>query len=152
MNFEPGGQDGPKKSHIKLCINARTDYLCVVRTAVRQVGAVLGMAQEDIESVTLAVDEALSNVICHSYGEPCDKPVIVDLSEIENCKDGAGGFEILIRDFGKQVDPALIKGRDLDEIRPGGLGVHIIESVMDQIEYTRAEDSGMKLRMLKHIS
>ena len=85
-------------------------------------------------------------------GEPCDKPVIVDLSEIENCKDGAGGFEILIRDFGKQVDPALIKGRDLDDIRPGGLGVHIMESVMDQIEYTCAEDSGMKLRMLKYIS
>ena len=152
MSVEIKGQDGPKKSHIKLCINARVDYLGVVRTAVRQVGGVLGMGQEDIESVTLAVVEALSNVIRHSYGQSCDKPVIIDLSEIENCKDSTNGFEIFIRDYGRQVDPESIKGRDLDEIRPGGLGVHIIESVMDEIEFTRAENSGMKLRMLKYIT
>ncbi len=60
-------------------------------------------------------------------------------------------LEITIRDFGKQVDPKSIEGRDLDEVEPGGVGVHIMQSIMDETEFKQAEDCGMRLRMIKFI-
>jgi anti-sigma regulatory factor (Ser/Thr protein kinase) len=47
------------------------------------------------------------------------------------------------------VDPATIRSRDLDDIRPGGLGVHIIHEVMDEVRYERRDSRGMRLTMVK---
>lgn len=58
-------------------------------------------------------------------------------------------LRIVIEDEARQVDPAQIKSRNLDEVRPGGLGVHIIKSVMDEAVYEPRERIGMRLTMLK---
>ena len=48
-----------------------------------------------------------------------------------------------------QVDVELIKSRALDDIKPGGLGVHLIQTVMDEATWVKREDGGMKLTMKK---
>jgi anti-sigma regulatory factor (Ser/Thr protein kinase) len=144
----------PKSStdtKIELNMCANPDYLCVARTAVRQVAKTVGMKEENIEPVTLAVEEALSNVIRHSYGGPCDKPVILKLNRINYGDENKSAMEVLIRDFGRQIDTANIKGRDLEDVKPGGVGVHIMRSVMNEVEYRPNEDCGMQLRMVKYI-
>jgi anti-sigma regulatory factor (Ser/Thr protein kinase) len=55
----------------------------------------------------------------------------------------------VVRDYGRAVDPATIRGRDLSEVRPGGLGVHIIRSIMDEVCYEPAAGGGTRLNMLK---
>jgi serine/threonine-protein kinase RsbW len=60
------------------------------------------------------------------------------------------GLEIIILDRGKSIDPTAICGRDLSDIRPGGLGVHIIRSVMDKVQYRQRLGGGMLLRMVKY--
>jgi anti-sigma regulatory factor (Ser/Thr protein kinase) len=62
------------------------------------------------------------------------------------------GVSIVLEDEAKQVDPDQIKSRDLDEIRPGGLGVHIIRELMDEVRYERREHAGMRLTMIKRIA
>ena len=47
------------------------------------------------------------------------------------------------------MDPAVIKSRNLDEVRPGGLGVHIIKAVMDEVSYEKRNPIGMRLTMTK---
>lgn len=136
---------------IKIEITAHPEFLCVARSAVRKANELAGLADKDIDSVTLAVDEALTNVIRHSYGGPCSKPIIIQYQLIPPQDLHPAALEITIRDFGRQVDPKSIKGRNLDEIRPGGLGVHIIQSVMDQVEYSCPPDGGMQLTMSKFI-
>lgn len=65
-------------------------------------------------------------------------------------------LRIVLEDEAEQVDPATIKSRDLEEVRPGGLGVHIIKSVMDEVKYERREGVGglggvgMRLTMIKN--
>lgn len=152
MGAETQNENGSASTQIELRICANPEYLGVVRMAVRQVATTVGMAKDKTESVTLAVVEALTNVIRHGYGGPCDKPIIVKLSKVQSGEKNKPALEILIRDFGRQVDVGLIEGRDLDEIRPGGLGVHIIQSVMDEIEFSHADDCGMKLRMVEYIT
>ncbi|MGP1346208.1 MAG: ATP-binding protein [Phycisphaerales bacterium] len=59
------------------------------------------------------------------------------------------GILIVIDDEARQVDPSIIKSRDLDDVRPGGLGVFIIQSVMDAVEYRHRTPTGMRLVMAK---
>jgi len=151
MKTDVKNQKNSIDAEIELCICANPDYLSVARTAVRQVAQVVGLKEKESESITLAVVEALTNVIRHSYGGQSDKRIIVKLNKINYSDKEKAALEIIIRDFGKQVNPEKIKGRDLDELRPGGVGVHIMQSVMDEIEFTPADDCGMQLRMLKYI-
>jgi hypothetical protein len=62
-----------------------------------------------------------------------------------------GSLKIVIEDEARQVDPDQIKSRELDDIRPGGLGVHIIRQVMDEVTYERREGAGMRLTMAKSV-
>ena len=43
----------------------------------------------------------------------------------------------MLVDWGPACDPTKLKARPLEEIRPGGLGLHIIRGSMDAVEYTR---------------
>jgi len=144
-------QQHPSKNLIELKINADPFYLCIVRKAVQRMAELVGMNEQDSDSLILAVDEALTNVIQHGYGGACEQQIIIKLRQITSDKKEPTGLEIIIRDFGQQVDPKTINGRDLDNIRPGGLGIHIIRSVMDKVEYTPQPQGGMQLRMIKYV-
>jgi anti-sigma regulatory factor (Ser/Thr protein kinase) len=135
--------------HLHLELPSDPCELAGVRQAVHDWASREGWEADEIAHVALAVDEALTNVIRHGYDGCTTNRMLVD---IRGVRDSAGrsGVEIEVRDFGKQVDPDKICGRDLDDIRPGGLGVHIIRSVMDIVEYSRAEDCGMRLVMRKY--
>ncbi|MCA9242616.1 MAG: ATP-binding protein [Phycisphaerales bacterium] len=98
--------------------------------------------------LALAVHEALTNVIRHGYGNVGGQPIRIRISKCVTT-EGVEGIEVTIRDFGRQIDPASIRGRDLDEVRPGGLGVHIITQIMDSARYEPAEGGGMRLTMQK---
>ncbi|MBN1437632.1 MAG: ATP-binding protein [Sedimentisphaerales bacterium] len=139
-----------KLKPIEVKIVADPNYVSVVRSAVRSAAALVGMAEEDIDSVNLALSEAITNVIRHGYGGSCDEPIILNINHLTDDPDGEA-LEFVLRDFGKQVAPETIKSRDLDEIRPGGLGVHIIKSIMDEVSYDCAEEKGMTLRMVKRV-
>lgn len=152
MSTDTKKQQSSTDTQIELQICANPEYLSVVRTAVRQVTQVVGLREDKNESVALAVEEALTNVIRHSYGGPCDKPIIVKLSKVCYGDQNKPALEIVIRDFGRQVDPESIKGRDLGELEAGGFGVHIIRSVMDDVRFSPANDCGMELRMVKYIT
>ncbi len=139
--------------HICLQMRAQPAYLRVARMAVSQVVKNLEMDEKDCEIMVLAIEEAMTNVIRHSYGGPCNKPIILEISTIVCDNDEKNkALEIVIRDYGKQVDPETIKGRDLEDIKPGGLGVHIIRSVMDQCQYSKVADGGMQLRLVKYLT
>ena len=110
-----------------------------------------GWTDEQTGEIILAVDEALCNVIRHGYDSQGAQKILLTARIIQEPKHGEG-LEIHIRDFGKQIDPAKIRGRDLDNIRPGGLGVHIIRAMMSSAEYSRADGGGMLLVMRKYKS
>lgn len=143
----------------EVCIQIMSNplYLSGTREMVAGVARRLGFTEEVCSQMALAVDEALCNVIRHGYGRAADRPIWI--SVYPQPAAGAVGpwgdsclpeaIRIVIEDEARQVDPAVIKSRDLDEIRPGGLGVHIIQTVMDSAVYERRSGSGMRLTMVK---
>mgnify|MGYP002079705659 FL=1 len=94
-------------------------------------------------SLVLAVDEACANVIRHAYGPDCK-------GEIELCVSQAdGGIRLVIVDDAPPVDPSRVRPRDLDECRPGGLGVCFIDALMDDWQLTPLLGGGNRLQMFK---
>jgi anti-sigma regulatory factor (Ser/Thr protein kinase) len=133
---------------INLRIVSKPVYLCVVRSAISAALERLGLDEPATARVMLAVDEAVTNVIRHGYDNAHDKPIWVRFRPVES-NGRRRSFEIVVEDRAKQVDPEIIRGRDLADVRPGGLGVHIIREVMDEVEYTKREGGGMRLFMSK---
>ena len=132
---------------VRLDIRSDPAELPQVREAIRRAAGGVGFDDETVHQLILAVDEALANVIKHGYEGRQDQPVEVTLTPVEEA--GRQGLAVGIRDFGKQVDTAAICGRDLDEVRPGGLGVHLIKSIMDRVDYAAADGGGMRVEMIK---
>lgn len=132
-----------------LVIMSEPKNLPQVRQAVEDIGALAGFCPKDCHAIVLAVDEALANVIKHAYGGAADKTIEIDIQHL-NQADNCSGVEICIRDYGKTVEPCQIKGRELSDIRPGGLGVHIMRKIMDEVVYECPADGGTKLRMTKY--
>ncbi len=122
-------------------------YLSAVRAMVQNVAQRFGFSESDCNQISLAVDEALCNVINHGYEKREDGRIWVSVWPVEH----PPGIRVVIEDVARQVDPADIRPRDLDEIRPGGLGVHIIREVMDSVVYERRTEGGMRLTLTKYI-
>jgi serine/threonine-protein kinase RsbW len=132
---------------LQLHLNSDPHYLCVVRLAVSKMIERLGFSEECCTHITLAVDEALTNVIRHGYDGRTDCPIWVQIGPTED----RAGLHVVIEDRAKQVTPDKICGRELDDIRPGGLGVHFIHQAMDQVTYTPRPDGGMRLEMIRFL-
>jgi len=99
-----------------------------------------------IEHMEHAVDEACSNVIKHAYEGDPGKQIGVTL------RVSPEAFEVIIEDSGLKADVASIRGRDLDEIRPGGLGVHLIKRACDVVEFDEKKKEGNRLRLVKYLN
>lgn len=130
---------------IRLAVQSRSQYLEPIRTVVREVAGLARFGEEETAEILLAVTEGLTNVIRHCYKDcPSER---IDLSLAFR----GGELEIRIDDYGRYVDPARIRGRDLEDVRPGGLGVHLMRKVMDRLEYKKNAWGGTSLIMCKRL-
>jgi anti-sigma regulatory factor (Ser/Thr protein kinase) len=120
--------------------------LAKVRERIEAIATGAGLGEEAATRVVLAVDEALTNVIRHAYEQRLDERIDIDV------RTAGGELRIAIRDYGPSVDPARICSRDLDDVRPGGLGVHIMNECMDSVDYSPADGGGTMLTMRKCLS
>lgn len=137
--------------HLRLRMLSQPRYLCGARDMVSAIAKRLGFDDLSCSQIALAVDEALSNVMRHGYSDREDGPIWLSVWPL-SVKDGkASGLRLVIEDEGRQVDPEKIKGRDLEDVRPGGLGVHIIRKIMDDVRYERRQDAGMRLTLEKRM-
>lgn len=137
---------------VLLRLTSHPRYLSGARELVTATARRLGFDETVGCQIALAVDEALANVIRHGYGSQPDRPIWVSIWPLGSSVDDAAGMRIMIEDEAAQVEPDQIKGRDLEDIRPGGLGVHIIRKVMDHACYEKREGGGMRLVMEKRLT
>lgn len=136
--------------HVRVELLSNPLYLCGVRDLVASVARRLGFGETAAGQVALAVDEALCNVIRHGYDRRTDQPITIEVSPL-GPPECAEGLRVVIQDRGRQVEPEQIRGRDLSDVRPGGLGVHIIREVMDLVVYEKLPEAGMRLTMEKRL-
>lgn len=136
-----------------LALHSNPKWLCVVRGAVERLVETLGFPPGQCRSIIRAVDEALSNVMRHSYGNRLDQPIAMYFRKARRHYEGEvqQGLEILLCDRGPAVDATKLHGRALDQIRPGGLGLHFVRQAMDTVEFTRKGPMN-RLRLVKYLA
>ena len=137
------------RPEIELKLTSDPMYLCGARELVGCIARRIGFDDMECSKISLAVDEALCNIIRHGYNKAFNKPIWIGITPIKPTSEYIGGIEITIEDEAKQVDPKAMKGRNLEDIKPGGLGVHIISEVMDEVRYEKRDPVGMRLVMIK---
>jgi serine/threonine-protein kinase RsbW len=148
VNASSGCPDGLL---LKLELRSDPRLLCAVRGALERLTELFHCSAEDTRAVTRAVDEALTNIMRHAYLGKLDQPIEVVLSCVPR-PDSTGpgeGLEILLCDHGPPVDPEKFQGRRLDDIKPGGLGLHLIHQSMDSFEYRREGEANL-FRLVKY--
>jgi serine/threonine-protein kinase RsbW len=123
--------------------------LAQFRLFVQESAGACGVAAGDVVNIVLAVDEAVTNVILHGYAGRCGA---VEL-EVTRAQDA---LVIRLRDEAAPFDPTGVAAPDLTvsplERASGGLGLHLIRQVMDQLTYRRLPGGGNELTMSKRIA
>lgn len=98
--------------------------------------------------IQLAIDEACSNIFEHAYGGQAGRLEI----EIRGTRQQ---LTLQLRDWGRPFDPDSVPPPDPDlslEERPiGGLGVHLIRQIMDQVTYRFDSEMGNTLILKKRL-
>ena len=112
-------------------------------------GEAHGLAPKLVHSLNLAFDELITNVILHGFDAAGPHEIVVRIT-----LDGEVLVAVL-EDNGRPFDPLSAPRPDLDaaiEVRAiGGLGVHLVKTLMDTVEYRREGDRNI-LRLTKRIA
>ncbi|TAN71533.1 MAG: GAF domain-containing protein, partial [Magnetospirillum sp.] len=124
---------------------ARPEALGDIRAAVARVSRELGCSADMAQDMVLAVDEACQNIIRHAY-KGGEGEIVLHVDREDDL------LVIRLMDFAPPVEVAKIRPRLLDDVRPGGLGTHLMRSVMDQVDFLAPPAGiGNLLQMVKRI-
>lgn len=138
---------------LKLKMHSNPEVLCLVRATLDRAAEALHFQAEERRSIVRSVDEALANVMRHAYRGKGGLPIAVTFRRLygQNHPEGNAGIEVLLEDKGIAVKASKLVGRKLDEIRPGGLGLHFMRQNMDEVEFSRKHGKN-QLRMVKYLT
>src|SRR6056297_2223408 len=127
--------------------SSKIDNIRVIRASLRSFLKLKKVSDAEIFDTELAINEALANVIEHTYNFITEEIIILKLfweDEKRECT-----FEI--QDQGEPVDVNKIGSRDLDDLKDHGLGVYLMKNIMNEIEYRPIKNGNilyMKKRFL----
>jgi serine/threonine-protein kinase RsbW len=120
----------------------------LVRDFISDAAQKFGFDEETTNKIVLATDEACTNIIKHAYHNADNKPIELTVGMKNNT------FEVVIIDYGEPFNPANIKPPKLPDYikhyNKGGLGMYLMRSLVDKVEYK--VDPGKKnlVRLVKH--
>ena len=114
---------------MKLVINSNPKELRKVRLEV-ELFCKANFKNFDSSKVIIAVDEATQNVIRYAYNMEQDQTIEFFFRKTESSE-----LEVKIRDYGKQIPLENIKPRDINDVKPGGLGVYFIKKCSKSSSY-----------------
>ncbi|MBI2569568.1 MAG: ATP-binding protein [Candidatus Schekmanbacteria bacterium] len=135
-------------STFELSVPSATDYLELIRGFVARICEKFGIPSAPGAHIVAAVDEAAASVIEHAHrGQPGGEvrlAVAIDYQKLS----------IVVTDDGAGHAPEAMSGPDpcqhLAELRVGGLGVYLMKTVMDEVEWTR-DGARNQVKMVKHL-
>jgi serine/threonine-protein kinase RsbW len=116
---------------------------------VRDAGKRLGLTDDVLSDIDLAVEEASVNIVRHAYGPGRSGDIQVRIDTTD------GGMRITLTDWGRPFDADaahLAVGVPAEVRAEGGMGLLLVHGLMDDVTRTTASPGGPNvLTMVKHI-
>lgn len=128
-------------------IPADAAQLKIVRRLVEAASREAGASVEWAQDLVLAVDEACQNIIRHGYGTAAKAGAKLGEKIEFSIRRAPDGLEVELVDYAPKVAPEDCRGRALDDVRPGGLGTHLMHALTDLVQF-RAPPKGAGNRLV----
>jgi len=133
----------------RLIVKSSTANLITIRKFINNKAKTYGFSSSETEDIVLAVDEACTNIIKHSYHSKPNFDIEITVSFSDN------NFNIKIIDYGETFEPASIKELNLElyrkQRRVGGLGVYLMKTLMDDVTYSFVKNKYNQVLLIKKL-
>jgi serine/threonine-protein kinase RsbW len=133
----------------KISISCSLQELKVARTFINEQLHLIHVCDNDINMITLSVDEVCANLIIHAQQNKLEDKIEITLFKEE------GGIRVNILDHGISFNPVNFKDKSLEvlvkEKKKGGLGLILVNKIMDKIEY-QIEETYNVCSMFKRVT
>jgi serine/threonine-protein kinase RsbW len=136
----------------RLTIPGRYDQITAVCAFIADGAAAAGLDESGVFGVQLACDEACTNIIEHAYGREDAGHIHVSWQISDD------SLTITLRDHGRPFNldevasPEIPTHSDhIDQLKVGGLGIHFMRKMMDEISFLPDEKEGNVLVMVKRL-
>ena len=152
------GLEAGSPEQVRLRVPRHTGYLALLRITVVHMARRMGFVDDELHKLELAVDEACANAVLH--GGPCSDAGdgtgppqdVIELS----IRAAPDRLAITVLEPGRPFpfeDSGNFRIEDhLATFDPGGLGIYIIKSFMDEATYRHRPGVGNELTMVKLIA
>jgi len=134
----------------ELTVKSTTNNLAIIREFVENIARESGFSKEIVSKISLAVDEACTNVIKHAYKFSPDREIKI-LTQFNDSK-----LTIRITDSGDKFDPNLIPEPNLKEYhkqkKVGGLGMFLMKKLMDEVQYLTLSGNQNQVVLVKYLA
>jgi serine/threonine-protein kinase RsbW len=128
----------------KLEFTSHTANLALMRNFLRKFLAHHPFSEKQRTLMVLGVDEACTNVIRHAYDLRDDQPIALSVEALSTC------VRMRLRDYGEQTPANEMRGRAHNQVKPGGLGLHLIRNAFDKVDYI-LKPRGTELVLTKNL-
>ncbi len=133
---------------IKMTFPNQLSYFFLVQLFVREIAQMIGFSGRELNQIDVAVEESVSNIMVHNSVEDLPTFDIV-------CEKTSGGIKIILKEMGIPFDPEHIKkyelSKNLDDISGDGLGIYLIQKMMDNLSFHNLGTEGKETVMIKYL-
>ena len=135
---------------IRLEFTSAYEMLDILQSVSDHVCKEVGLDEDSIHWVSVAVRESVANAIKHGNKNDAGKKVFV---EFDGTFNTARELSIRVRDQGEGFDPEDVADPLAPEnlLKGSGRGIFLIRSFMDEMVLQRAPEGGMEMRMVKRV-
>jgi serine/threonine-protein kinase RsbW len=140
----------PAANTIRLDFHSSIDMLEFVQVVSDHIGRRVGLDDEALHWLGVAVRESVINAIKHGNANDAHKRVHVEFTPLDG---DTPGVAIRVRDEGPGFDPTSLPDCCAAEnlLKASGRGIFLIRSFVDELVLQRAPEGGMEVRMVKRI-
>ncbi len=144
-----------------LTVPGRYDQIRTITQFVTSAAEAAGLDEDTVFHFELCCDEASTNIIEHAYGAEALGNITVFY------KSSSRAFSVTLIDHGRPFNPKDVPApasfslsnetkepalsEFLDNLQIGGLGIHFMRSLMDEVHYSFGGDAGNRLTLVKYI-
>ncbi len=136
---------------VEMKIPAQAEFVGVTRLTVSGIANRMGYSYDEIEDIKIALSEACTNAVNHAYKEDEKGQITIGFGIYED------RLEMMVLDRGQSFDYTKVSEKlgpvdsekSVEQLSEGGLGLFLIESLMDKVEIS-GED-GVVVMMTKFL-
>ncbi|WP_100330099.1 anti-sigma B factor RsbW [Bacillus xiapuensis] len=136
--------------YIEMKIPAKPEYVGVIRLTLSGIASRMGFTYDAIEDLKIATSEAITNAVQHAYRDTDGGEVVIGFALYHD------HLEVMVADNGKSFnfldtkrELGPYKDSSVEFLREGGLGLFLIETLMDEVKVQHNE--GVTLFMTKYL-